>query len=99
MPVTPWPGAPWTILNDMQDTISQRDTGWIQLYCMNNQEVLDQIILAYKVAERVLVPVMVCFDGFRLSHTMMPVEIPDQEKVDAYLPPFEPPIFWIPKIP
>lgn len=81
-------GAPWTILNDMQDSISQRDTGWMQLYCKNNQEVLDHVILAYHVAEKLLVPVMVCFDGFRLSHTMMPVEVPDQEQVDAYLPPF-----------
>jgi pyruvate/2-oxoacid:ferredoxin oxidoreductase alpha subunit len=84
-------GAPWTILNDMQDSISQRDTGWMQLYCMNNQEVLDQIILAYRVAEQVLVPIMVCFDGFRLSHTMMPVEVPAQEAVDAFLPPFASP--------
>lgn len=82
-------GAPWTILNDMQDSISQRDTGWIQFYCMNNQEILDQTIIAYKVAERLLVPIMVCFDGFRLSHTMMPVGIPDQEKVDTFLPPFQ----------
>lgn len=83
-------GAPWTILNDMQDSIAQRDTGWMQFYCLNNQEILDQVILAYKVAERLLVPVMVCFDGFRLSHTMMPVDVPDQEAVDAYLPPFTP---------
>lgn len=83
-------GAPWTILNDMQDTIAQRDTGWMQLYCMNNQEVLDQVILAYKIAEQLLIPVMVCFDGFRLSHTMMPVEIPSQEEVDAFLPPYQP---------
>ena len=83
-------GAPWTILNDMQDSISQRDTGWMQFYCMNNQEIIDQIVIAYKVAERLLVPVMVCFDGFRLSHTMMPVAIPAQEKVDAFLPPFQP---------
>ena len=48
-------GAPWTILNDMQDTISQRDTGWMQFYCMTNQEILDQIILAYKVAEQLMV--------------------------------------------
>jgi len=81
-------GAPWTILNDMQDSISQRDTGWMQLYCMNNQQVMDQVILAYRVAEKLLVPVMVCFDGFRLSHTMMPVEVPDQNLVDEYLPPF-----------
>ncbi len=82
-------GAPWTILNDMQDTISQRDTGWMQFYCMNNQEILDQVILAYRVAEQLLIPVMVCFDGFRLSHTMMPVEIPSQEAVDAFLPPYQ----------
>jgi pyruvate/2-oxoacid:ferredoxin oxidoreductase alpha subunit len=82
-------GAPWTILNDMQDSISQRDTGWIQFYCMNNQEVLDQVILAYKVAEQLLIPVMVCFDGFRLSHTTMPVEVPSQEQVDNFLPPFK----------
>ncbi len=83
-------GAPWTILNDMQDSIAQRDTGWMQFYCLNNQEVMDQIILAYKVAEQVLIPCMVCFDGFRLSHTMMPVEVPSQEEVDAFLPPYQP---------
>ena len=82
-------GAPWTILNDMQDSISQRDTGWMQFYCMNNQEILDQVILAYKVSEQLLIPAMVCFDGFRLSHTMMPVAIPDQQDVDAFLPPFK----------
>jgi pyruvate/2-oxoacid:ferredoxin oxidoreductase alpha subunit len=84
-------GAPWTILNDMQDTISQRDTGWMQFYCMNNQEILDQVILGYKIAEQLLIPVMVCFDGFRLSHTMMPVAIPTQEEIDAFLPPYDPP--------
>jgi pyruvate/2-oxoacid:ferredoxin oxidoreductase alpha subunit len=82
-------GAPWTILNDMQDSISQRDTGWMQFYCMNNQEIVDQIILAYKVSEQLLIPTMVCFDGFRLSHTSMPVTIPDQQEVDAFLPPFK----------
>ncbi len=83
-------GAPWTILNDTQDTISQRDTGWMQLYCMNNQEVLDMVIVAFKAAEQLLIPCMVCFDGFRLSHTLMPVTIPDQEKVDKYLPSYVP---------
>jgi pyruvate/2-oxoacid:ferredoxin oxidoreductase alpha subunit len=83
-------GAPWTILNDMQDTIAQRDTGWMQFYCMNNQEVLDQVILAYRIAEQLLIPTMVCFDGFRLSHTMMPVNVPSQEEVDAFLPPYQP---------
>lgn len=81
--------APWTILNDAQDTISQRDTGWMQFYCLNNQEVLDQVIIAYKTAERLMTPIMVCFDGFRLSHTMMPVEVPSQQEIDAYLPPYE----------
>ncbi len=82
-------GAPWTILNDMQDSIAQRDTGWMQFYCMNNQEILDHVILAYRVAEQLLIPVMVCFDGFRLSHTMMPVEIPNQDVVDAFLPQYQ----------
>lgn len=84
-------GAPWTILNDMQDTIAQRDTGWMQFYCMNNQEVLDLTILSYRIAEQLLIPVMVCFDGFRLSHTVMPVEPPAQETVDGFLPPYTTP--------
>jgi pyruvate/2-oxoacid:ferredoxin oxidoreductase alpha subunit len=92
-------GAPWTILNDMQDTIAQRDTGWMQFYCMNNQEVLDQVLLAYKVAEQLMVPIMVCFDGFRLSHTMMPVTLPTQEEVDAFLPPYRLPYQIDPDVP
>jgi pyruvate/2-oxoacid:ferredoxin oxidoreductase alpha subunit len=92
-------GAPWTILNDMQDTIAQRDTGWMQFYCMNNQEILDQVVIAYRVAEQLMVPVMVCFDGFRLSHTMMPVNIPAQEEIDAFLPPFQAPYRINPDIP
>ena len=80
-------GAPWTILNDQQDSISQRDTGWIQLYCRNSQEVIDSIIQAYRIAEQLNIPVMVCYDGFILSHTTTPVEIPAQELVDGYLPP------------
>ncbi|MCX5835517.1 MAG: pyruvate ferredoxin oxidoreductase, partial [Deltaproteobacteria bacterium] len=66
-------GAPWSIFNDQQDSISQRDTGWIQIYCRNNQEIIDTVIQAYRIAEEVYVPVMVCYDGFVLSHTMMPV--------------------------
>ncbi|MCX7823354.1 MAG: pyruvate ferredoxin oxidoreductase, partial [Syntrophobacterales bacterium] len=92
-------GAPWTILNDMQDSLSQRDTGWIQLYCMNNQEVLDHVIMGYRIAEEVLLPVMVCFDGFRLSHTVMPVDVPSQELVDQYLPPRRPSYFLDPDSP
>ncbi len=84
-------GAPWTIFNDMQDSLSQRDTGWMQFYCMNNQEVFDYVIMAFKIAEEVLIPAMVCFDGFRLSHTVMPVEVASQEQVDEFLPPRKPP--------
>jgi pyruvate ferredoxin oxidoreductase alpha subunit len=80
-------GAPWTILNDQQDSISQRDTGWIQIYCRNSQEVVDSIIQAYRIAEQVMIPAMVCYDGFVLSHASTPVEIPAQADVDLYLPP------------
>lgn len=83
-------GAPWNVLNDQQDSISQRDTGWIQIYARNNQEVLDSIIQAYKIAESVYVPVMVCYDGYVLSHTEMPVNVPLQEDVDRFLPPYKP---------
>ena len=84
-------GSPWNIFADQNDSLSQRDTGWIQFYCENNQEVLDTIIQAYRVAERVLMPAMVCLDAFFLSHTSEPVSIPDQAMVDEYLPPFAPP--------
>ncbi len=83
-------GAPWTIFNDMQDSIAQRDTGWMQVYCRDNQEILDNIIMAYKISEQLDVPIMVCFDGFVLSHTVMPVNIPDQDQVDSFLPPYVP---------
>lgn len=82
--------APWSILNDQQDSISQRDTGWMQLYCRTAQEVFDTVIQAYKIAEQVLLPIMVCYDGFTLSHTMMPVEITTAQKVKAYLPDYVP---------
>jgi len=83
-------GAPWSIFNDQQDSIAQRDTGWIQIYCRDNQEIIDTVIQAYRIAEQVYCPVMVCYDGFVLSHTMMPVEIPDAEKVCDFLPPYQP---------
>ncbi len=83
-------GAPWNVLNDQQDSISQRDTGWIQIYCRNNQDILDSVIQAYRIAESVYVPVMVCYDGYILSHTEMPVDIPEQVDVDRYLPPYKP---------
>ena len=83
-------GAPWSILNDQQDSISQRDTGWIQIYARNNQEILDSVIQAYKIAETAYVPVMVCYDGYVLSHAEMPVDVPSQEDVDRFLPPYQP---------
>jgi pyruvate/2-oxoacid:ferredoxin oxidoreductase alpha subunit len=84
-------GAPWNIFVDQSDSLSQRDTGWIQYYCENNQEVLDTIVQAFYVAERVLLPAMVCLDAFFLSHTSEPVSVPSQEDVDAWLPAFAPP--------
>jgi len=83
-------GAPWSIFNDQQDSISQRDTGWIQIYCRNNQEIIDTVIQAYRIAEAAYIPVMICYDGFVMSHTMMPVEIPDAELVSDFLPSYKP---------
>jgi pyruvate/2-oxoacid:ferredoxin oxidoreductase alpha subunit len=83
-------GAPWTIFNDQQDSLAQRDTGWMQLYCRNNQEIIDTVIQAYRIAEAVYCPIMVCYDGFVLSHTMMPVDVPDAALVKAFLPPYRP---------
>ncbi len=82
-------GPPWSIWTEQTDSLSQRDTGWMQIYAQDNQEVLDSVILAYKVSEQVLLPTMVVLDAFFLSHTSEPVEIPDQEKVDEFLPPYE----------
>jgi len=83
-------GAPWNILNDQQDSIAQRDTGWIQIYARNNQEILDSMIQAYRIAEQVYVPVMVCYDGYLLSHAQMPVSVPKQNDVDRFLPLYKP---------
>ncbi|MHA1265742.1 MAG: transketolase C-terminal domain-containing protein [Candidatus Helarchaeota archaeon] len=82
--------APWNVWTDEQDSISQRDTGWIQLYCEDNQEIYDTILQAYRIAEQVYSPVMVCYDGYILSHTLMPVETLDQNEIDEFLPPFKP---------
>jgi pyruvate/2-oxoacid:ferredoxin oxidoreductase alpha subunit len=75
----------WNIWTDQTDTLSQRDTGWIQLYCTNAQEVLDSVLIAYAMAERCNIPVMVVLDAFLLSHTYEPVDVPDQKDVDTYL--------------
>jgi len=84
-------GPPWSLWADQIDSLSQRDTGWMQFYCEANQELLDSVILGYKVAERVHLPAMVLLDGFFLSHTSEPVDLPSQEEVDAFLPPYKPP--------
>jgi pyruvate/2-oxoacid:ferredoxin oxidoreductase alpha subunit len=83
-------GPGWNIWTDQTDSLSQRDTGWIQLYCEDNQEVLDTIIQAFRIAETVSLPVMVVLDAFFLSHTSEIVDIPHQEEVDQFLPQFEP---------
>jgi len=84
-------GPGWNIWADQTDSISQRDTGWIQIYCESNQEVLDSIIIAYRLAEKVFLPVMVIYDAFFLSHTSEIVDIPEIEEVDSFLPPYNPP--------
>jgi pyruvate ferredoxin oxidoreductase alpha subunit len=83
-------GSPINIWNDHSDAMSQRDSGWIQLYARSNQEAVDLHIQAFKLAERVSLPVMVCMDGFVLTHAYEPVDLPTAEQVDAFLPPFEP---------
>jgi pyruvate ferredoxin oxidoreductase alpha subunit len=83
-------GAPWNVWNDQQDSISQRDTGWVQIYCADHQQIIDSIIKAYWLAEKSSIPIMVCYDGYILSHTYMPFDLPDQHQVDAFLPTFKP---------
>jgi len=80
--------APLSIWNDQQDSMAVRDAGWIQLYCASNQEAVDTTIQAYRIAEATELPVMVCMDGFTLTHTLEPIDIPAQAMVDEYLPPF-----------
>ncbi|MCK9391012.1 MAG: pyruvate ferredoxin oxidoreductase [Syntrophales bacterium] len=80
----------WNIWNDQTDSLAQRDTGWMQLYCEDGQEVLDTTIQAYRLAEKVNLPAMVVLDAFYLSHTYEPVDVPEQDDVDRFLPPYEP---------
>ncbi|TXT60470.1 MAG: Ketoisovalerate oxidoreductase subunit VorA [Promethearchaeota archaeon] len=84
-------GAPWSVWTDHQDFITVRDVGWIQMFCEDNQEVYDTNLQAFKIAEdhRVFLPTLVGYDGYVLSHTMMPVELEDQGKIDEFLPPLE----------
>lgn len=82
--------SPWGFWPDQTDSVSQRDTGWIQLYSESGQESLDTVIQAFRIAERVSNPVLISHDAFYVSHALEPVEVPDQEVVDQYLPPFKP---------
>jgi len=81
-------GAPINIWNDHSDSMSMRDSGWIQLFAESNQEAVDLHIQAFRLAESLSVPVMVCMDGFVLTHAFEQVDLPTQEQVDAFLPPF-----------
>src|ERR1035441_5626620 len=83
-------GAPINIWNDHSDAMSVRDAGWIQLFAETNQEAVDLHIQAFRLAEELSMPVMVCMDGFILTHAFEGVEIPTQEQVDAILPPYGP---------
>jgi pyruvate/2-oxoacid:ferredoxin oxidoreductase alpha subunit len=83
-------GPGWNVWTEQTDSLAQRDTGWMQFYCETNQEALDMVIQAYKIAETVLLPVMLVLDAFVLSHTEEPVDIPDQQAVDRFLPPYAP---------
>ena len=83
-------GAPINIWNDHSDSMSMRDAGWIQLFAETNQEALDLHIQAFRLAEELSCPVMVCMDGFILTHAYDRVDMPTQAQVDAFLPPFEP---------
>ncbi|GAA3560094.1 pyruvate synthase subunit PorA [Nonomuraea rosea] len=83
-------GAPINIWNDHSDSMSQRDSGWIQLYAETNQEAVDLHVQAFALAEELSLPVMVCMDGFVLTHAFERVDLPSQEQVDAFLPSYEP---------
>jgi pyruvate ferredoxin oxidoreductase alpha subunit len=75
--------------------MGQRDTGWVQLYCSSGQEMLDSVLCAYRIAEEAMLPVLVCAEGFLISHTSEVVAVPSQEEVDAFLPAFRPPEDWL----
>jgi pyruvate ferredoxin oxidoreductase alpha subunit len=83
-------GSPINIWNDHSDSMSQRDCGWIQLYAETNQEAADLHLQAFRIAERLSLPVMVCMDGFILTHAYERIDVPTQEQADAFLPSFEP---------
>jgi len=82
-------GGPLSIWNDQSDSMAVRDSGWIQLHCISNQEAVDTTLQAFRIAQETDLPVAVCMDGFVLTHTMEVIDLPDQETVDAFLPEFE----------
>ena len=94
-------GGPPGIWCEYNDSMGVRDSGWLQVYVEDNQEALDMVIQAYRIAEdkRVLLPIMPCLDGFVLTHTVEPVEIPEQDDVDSFLPPYEPDVMLDPARP
>jgi len=94
-------GGPPGIWCEYNDSMGARDSGWLQVYVEDNQEALDMVIQSYRIAEdkRVLLPVMPCLDGFVLTHTVEPVEIPEQDSVDSFLPPYAPDIILDPARP
>lgn len=83
-------GPGWNIWADQTDSLAQRDTGWIQFYCEDSQEVFDTTLQAFRLSEWVNMPAMVILDAFLLSHTYEPVDVPEQEEVDRFLPPYVP---------
>jgi pyruvate ferredoxin oxidoreductase alpha subunit len=93
--------SPINIWNDHQDAVTARDSGWIQIFVENNQEAGDAQIQAYRIGEdkEIMLPVMVCMDGFVLTHAYEPVDIPDQLDVDKFLPPYKPEYYLTPKDP
>lgn len=82
--------GPWSFWSEQTDSLSQRDTGWLQFYVADNQEALDTVIQAFKISETVFLPTMVVLEAFYISHFMEPVEVPDQRSIDEFLPAFEP---------
>ncbi|MFH1448302.1 MAG: transketolase C-terminal domain-containing protein [Candidatus Micrarchaeota archaeon] len=91
--------APLNIWNDHQDSVSERDSGWIQLFCESNQEACDTIPQAFKVAEKAGLPAMVCIDGFYLTHAVEQIDIPEKEVIDKFLPKFNPEVKLDPENP
>ncbi len=92
-------GAPINIWNDHSDSLSQRDSGWLQLFCESNQDAVDTHIMAFKIAEKVGLPVMVLMDGFVLTHAFERLDIPSQEQIDSFLPDYQPQEYLDPKEP